>query len=675
MSFRQKVLAVFLGPLLFFLISVGESQAAILTLSPSSGSFAVGSTFDVSIYLNTENESINVIEAALSFPPDKLQLVSPSTGRSIVSVWTAPPTFNNQTGRINLQGGIPGGINVSSGLFTTLTFRVKGVGNTILKFLDDTKVLLNDGLGTDALRQTQGAIYKLALPPPAGPIVVSETHPDQSRWYPNLTVVLKWAPETDVDGYSYFLNDEPVALPDNTSEGVRSELAYKNLSDGAHYFHIKSLRSGAWGGLTNFALNIDTLPPAAFPIKISPSPRTTSKQPIINFETTDSFSGINFYEYKIVSLQPRVDSESDKTSFFIEAEGPQVLKLDIGNYDIIVRAYDKAGNFKEITQRLEIVKPVFQIITGQGIKIGDILTVSWLWVYLVAGFLILILGWSGWRISLWHRNVVLKKGSNELPSNIGDKLKELQKYRQRYGKIAALLLIFGAFWLVSPQVQAQQIELSPPLISTISRNISNEEIFYIGGKTDAANVKVIIYLQNLETGETLSDTVISDKKGEWFYRHPTFLSTGNYLLWSQTKLGEQTSPPSPQIQMTVKPTAIQFGASRLSLEALYLIISITLLVILLALFVFIGFHFYRGRKKHKEFEQEVKKAEDSIHRGFAVIRRDIEAELALVKKAKLSREVSAQEKEKEEQLLKDLKRIEDYIGKEIWDIERLGQSY
>lgn len=670
MSFRFKILAVFIIGFLFLFLPA--ANAAVLTLGPSGGSFSVGSTFDVSLFLNTEGESINVIEASLSFPADKLQLVSPSTGKSIISVWTAPPTFNNQTGRINLQGGIPGGIKVSNGLFTVLTFRVKGVGNAILKFLDETKVLLNDGLGTDVLKQTQGAIYKLILPPPAGPLVISETHSDQSRWYANPTAILKWATETDVEGYSYVLTSEPVALPDNTSEGVRNQIAYKNLSDGAHYFHIKALRDGNWGGVTNFALNIDTAPPAAFPVKISPSSRTTSKQPIVNFETTDALSGVDFYEYKIISLQPQTESNSAKSIFFIEASGPQVLKLDLGSYDVVVRAYDKAGNFQEITERLEIVKPVFQIITGRGIKIGDILLLSWSWVWGIAVFIFVILIFMARLVSDWHKRVVLKHVQGKLPNHIDDQLQELKKYRQRYGKIAIMFLIFGSLFFVGNAKAEQKLELSPPLVSTISKDISNEEIFYIGGKTDVTNAKVIIYLQNLQSGETLSESVVSDKKGEWFYRHPTFLSTGGYLLWTQTKSGDELSPPSPQIQMNVRPTAIQFGASRLSLETLYLLISILLLFLFLGLLAFIIFHFYRGRKKLKIFRKEIKEAEESVRRGFAVLRRDIEAELTLVHKVKLSRQLSAEEKIKEETLLRDLKRVENYIGKEIWDVERVG---
>lgn len=62
--------------------------------------------------------------------------------------------------------------------------------------------------------------------------------------------------------------------------------------------------------------------------------------------------------------------------------------------------------------------------------------------------------------------------------------------------------------------------------------------------------------------------------------------------------------------------------------------------------------------------------EESVRRGFAILRRDIQAEFDLVKKAKLKGDISEEEKFKEEQLLKDLQEVEKYIGKEIWDIEK-----
>ena len=216
----------------------------------------------------------------------------------------------------------------------------------------------------------------------------------------------------------------------------------------------------------------------------------------------------------------------------------------------------------------------------------------------------------------------------------------------------------------------KKIEFGPPVITTISRNISNEEIFYIGGKTDFSNTKVIIYLQNPKTGETLSQGIVSDKNGDWLYRHNAFLSSGNYILWAQSKIDEQLSPPSAQMQINVQRTAIQFGASRISYEVLYLIIIVIFLMIFIYVISRAVFHAYHAREKHKEFTKEIKEAEESIRRGFAVLRRDIEAELAVIKKVKLNKNISAEEKNKEDQLIKDINLIESYIGKEIWDIKK-----
>lgn len=652
-----------------------QVQGATLSVSPSSGTFTVGSTFDVSIFLDTEKESINAIGLSMGFSPDKLQVVSPSVGKSIIEVWTASPKFNNQTGRIDLQGGIPGGINVKNGLVTTVTFRIKSVGSSIFKFLDGSRVLLNDGLGTDALKRATNGVYQLTLPPPAGPIVASTTHSSQSNWYSNPNAILNWSLDETPEGYSYILNQEPVDFPDNISEGQRNAITYKNLNDGVHYFHIKALRNGVWGGVTNFAIQIDTTPPAKFPIEVIPSSRTTKRQPVVQFNTTDYLSGIDHYELKIINLDlknSRGGSQKEVQPLFIEAVSPYILSfLDFGKYDVIIRAYDKAGNYREITRRLSIVNTVFKFISGEGFEIRNVIFVSWSWFFTVFILAVIALIYGALRVRNWHDFIESKIVQKILPKEIKKKLEELNKYKSKYGsKILLLLLFITSLTVVSsPAFAQQQVGIVPPLITTISKNVSNEEIFYIGGKTEASQTEVILYLQNLQTGETISQNVVSDKRGDWFYRHNKFLLSGNYLLWAQSKIGDLLSPPGPQIKMTVRATAIQFGSSRISYEILYLIISLLLLIVVILLAVYIAFHFYHGRKKHIRFVKEVKEAEESVHRGFAVLKRDIQAEFALIKKAKMEKALSSEEKLKEEQLLKDLSEIERYIGKEIWDIE------
>ena len=650
------------------------AHAASLSVAPSSGTFAVDSTFEVALFLNTESEIVNAISASLSFPADKLQLVSPAATQSIIELWTAPPRFNNKTGQVDLQGGIPGGVNVSNGLVIRLTFRVKSVGTAVFKYLDNSKVLRHDGLGTDVLLRTSGGIYELTLPPPAGPQVVSATHPDQSQWYRNANVSLRWAGEPEVEAYSYVLSAEAATVPDDIPEGITTSVSYPRVSDGINYFHIKSLRAGAWGGVTHFSVKVDTTPPAQFPIQVISGTRTVRRQPLIHFSTTDSLSGVDHYEIKLVplQLQPTDAGGTGEQPFFIEAQSPYISPpLELGTYDVIVRVYDQAKNIREVVQRLAIVTQVFRFISDRGLEIRQTLVLPWPGVW-VSGFLLLLgLGLAGWRAERWHRRVHLQRTSKTLPGNVQRQLDELKRYRTRYGKFAVVLLWLG-MGLLARQAYAQVPTAAvPPLVTTVSRFITNDQIFYIGGRTQAPQSNVIIYLQNLSSGETQSLSVQSNPDGEWFYRHGAFLSRGDYLLWVQGKVGVQLSAPSPQVQMTVRATALQFGVSRISFETLYLGLTSAFLVAFLIALGHIVVHGYLGRRKHHRFLKEMREAEESVRSGFAVLRRDIQAELDVIHRAKLSKELSVEERQREEQLLKDLAWAEQYIGKEIWDVEEV----
>jgi len=331
-----------------------HAEASALLISPTSGTFTVGNTFDVQIFLDTEGKSVNALDVDLRFPPDRLQLVSQGTNVSVIGLWTSQPQFNNQAGRVRLQGGIPGGINVNNALVATLTFKATAVGTAILSFFDTTKVLLNDGFGTDDFSRQKNAVYTLGLPPALGPTVASETHPNQAQWYSNPNVALLWTGSGVAEKYSYIFNEEPIAVPDDRADGNRTSIVYKNVPDGKHYFHIKALQGGLWGGVTHFSVNTDTEPPAGFPLEILPGKRTNARNPLVKFSTTDSFSGIDHYELKLVSLQPQKNENGERgnQSLFVPVESPHVLStLDVGSYDVFVRAYDKTGNYRDFLNK------------------------------------------------------------------------------------------------------------------------------------------------------------------------------------------------------------------------------------------------------------------------------------------------------------------------------------
>ncbi len=671
-KFVGLVIFVFLGG---FLFSTHTTNAASLSVNPTAGTFTVGSTFDVPIYLNTENQSINAVSVFLKFPADKIQLVSPSAGQSIIGLWAVPPRFNNQQGTVELQGLIPNGINTSNGLITTLTFRVKAVGQAVVKLLDESKVLLNDGQGTDALEHSMGAIYQLVLPPPAGPLVASQTHPDSTKWYANSDPVLNWAAvDETVEGYSYLLNTEPTTAPDDISEGDRTSVNYKSLADGLHYFHIKALRSRSWGGITHFALEVDKTPPAEFTLDITPSKRTTRRQPVFQWSTTDQSSGLDHYELKLVPLNPGatdVTNSDGLQPLFIEAQSPYVPQpLDFGRYDLIVRAYDRAGNFTEVVEKLAITKAFFKPIGETGLEVGSSFILPWLWLWIIFGIIILGLWLLIRKIRHWHGEIDHHRQNKSLPAGVKDQLEELKRYRAKYGQALMIFFLLGSLFL-SPSLTHADV-VSPPVISVASRSITNEDIFYLGGRTEYPKSSVLIYLQNLASGETTSYETTSNGEGDWFYRHHTFLSSGRYQLWVQGKLAEESSPPSPQITIEVERAALQFGVSRLSYATIFLTLTIVLFTILVILGWYVVVHGLRIKKKRALFLKEIREAEESVRRGFAILRRDIMAELAVVKKAKLDRELEAEEKQTEEHLLKDLQAVERYIGREIWEAEQAG---
>ena len=316
-------------------------KRAGLYLSPKSGSFQEGSTFDVGIYLDTRGSVLNTVELHISFPKDKLTLVRPLGGRSIIGVWLEAPTFSNVDGTAAFIGIIPNGIKTNSGLIGTMTFRAVSSGEAVINILPNSRVLVNDGVGTEAVVDFGSAVFSVLPKPPEGVLVFSDTHPVQDFWYNNNNPVFNWQKETGVSGFSYLVDTEPLTVPDNSLESTTTtSTAFQNLKDGAWYFHVKAQKNGAWGSATHFATRIDTEPPARFSPK---SQIIDSEHVLISFFTTDVLSGIDHYEVGVVDRsQPSIEAPA-----FVVAESPYQLPDVPDNARVVIRAIDKAGNVRD----------------------------------------------------------------------------------------------------------------------------------------------------------------------------------------------------------------------------------------------------------------------------------------------------------------------------------------
>lgn len=676
------VTAGFLCLLVFGFLGASQAHAATFSISPSTDTYTVGSTFDVSVILDTQGQSVNAVQVNLAFPPDKLQLVSPQVGNSIIEIYTTPPRYDNSRGTVEITGGIPNGINVSRGLVAKFTFRVRSLGVASLRFAGESQALLNDGNGTNALNNTIGASFKLELPPSQGPLVLSDTHPDQEKWYRTNNVTLRWDEGLPpAQGYSYTISDNSTDTPDDIPDSTNTSIDYKAIPDGINYFHIKALRDGRWGGVTRYALRIDTTPPADFNVEVSPSERTFVTKPVLQFASSDGLSGFDHFEIKIVPLKidGRDSAGAGDGYLFTEAQSPyQTPELLYGTYDIIIRATDVAGNIRDVSQRLEITDSWLWFIGPNGITLLSGKQVSWkvfLPSVLIIFLILLILAYLIYR---WYKHHVVLITDYKHPESIEEKLAELQYYRQKYGKFMKVMLLgimlsgSIAFVGLNNANTARAVVIAPPTIDTYSHYIKDDELFYVAGRTVEPNTEVLVHLQSMVDGQAFDFDAVSDKRGDWIYRHSGFLPGGRYIIWAHAKSGQELSVPSPQVEIDVKPVAINWGGSRITYQTIYVTAIISLTVGLLVLAVLIVTGLVLVRRKRRQFAQTVRLAEEGLRHGFEALKRDLEAELALIHRAALGSEMAGEANVRAEQLRQDLKNIEDLVSREESEAERLA---
>ena len=371
-------------------ISKAQQTGASIYLSPSTGTFHLGSTFDVSIFVNTGGNDVNAMKINLKFDPKKIQVASPVGGKSIISVWVSQPSYSNVDGILTFQGGVPApGFNTSSGLISTITFRAITPGSVAISVQDNSNVLLNDGKGTDILSSTGRGLYDIVMPPPEGPKVFSSGHPDQNKWYKDNNPTIQWEQEGGVTDFSYSIDKDFRGFPDNISEGSGHSVSYADLEDGIWYFHIKAKKGEVWGGVTYFIINIDTTPPAAFSLELETGLASiiSTGNPIISFMTTDALSSIDHYELKNINLS--AIKETGYVDFFMEVTSPFRLSLDGGTYNVIVRAFDKAGNWRDSSEKITVFPKGKFIITREGVNLWFFF-LSWQRLILIILILIII---------------------------------------------------------------------------------------------------------------------------------------------------------------------------------------------------------------------------------------------------------------------------------------------
>jgi len=173
----------FLFSLGFFALHASAANAATLYVSPASGAYGVGQTFTAAVYVNSAEQAMNAASGVVSFPADKLNVISLTKDGSVMSLWVEEPSFSNAAGIVNFEGIVLNpGFQGSSGKVLNIIFRNTAAGTAPVTFSSGA-VLANDGRGTNILSSLGSASYtitlssSLAQPTPVSPVALDAAAP------------------------------------------------------------------------------------------------------------------------------------------------------------------------------------------------------------------------------------------------------------------------------------------------------------------------------------------------------------------------------------------------------------------------------------------------------------------------------------------------------------------
>ncbi|MBP9695454.1 MAG: hypothetical protein KBD73_03575 [Candidatus Magasanikbacteria bacterium] len=357
----SRCLAIILVVFGFFLpMSV---KAASLYVRASTGSYTIGDTLAVTVYVSSADQAMNAASGVLQFPTDKLEVVSLSKTGSIFTLWVQEPAFSNSAGTVSYEGIVlnPGFIG-SGGKVITINFKIKSVGISDISFMSGA-VLANDGKGVNILSGMSGvhvdheggqAPSTSARPDVLAPSarvpgvikITSQTHPDSDQWYSMSTATFSWDLPSGVTSVRLLADKQESAVPTFRYSTPIKVRTLRDLSDGVWYFSVQTQNSVGWSAVTKYKFQIDTEKPEQFEITPVSEGDPIARKARFMLNAQDSLSGIDYYS---ITIDGSIGMRWNDDGGHIYG----TPELSPGNHELIVAAVDRAGNV--VTSSLSFV--------------------------------------------------------------------------------------------------------------------------------------------------------------------------------------------------------------------------------------------------------------------------------------------------------------------------------
>ena len=145
-----------------------DPPKASLELYPSNATVQAGVSFNIDIFVNTCNQNVTSVAAIIKYDPDKFKANIIDTNESIFPIENEKDIdFNNGIIKIKRSRYAPG-INTDRGKIASINMTALVPTNPnseniafIFKagYIDESKVVINDGSGTSILAEVKNAKY------------------------------------------------------------------------------------------------------------------------------------------------------------------------------------------------------------------------------------------------------------------------------------------------------------------------------------------------------------------------------------------------------------------------------------------------------------------------------------------------------------------------------------
>jgi len=201
--------------------------------------------------------------------------------------------------------------------------------------------------------------------------------------------------------------------------------------------------------------------------------------------------------------------------------------------------------------------------------------------------------------------------------------------------------------------------LKAPIITSVPKIYSNKDELIVRGTSFYPNVVVKVYI-GTKGKDPIEASVDTDDAGNWSYFHQGKIAKGNYEVWAKLidKRGAESLNSTKYLMSVVSPSIIcEYG--------IFIIILLLVIIILLILYlVYLRNNYNEEKRRIKRETEEVK---SKLSKIFAALRDEVDE---LIQLADKKPGLSESERRVKEKLQESLDISEEFIGKEVDDVEK-----